>query len=244
MVVDEGTVDQLPPDSSSGGKKERQGAVDRVMKRLEVHVKRNLAQWIRIQEVQNLLERHCGDRYRRDIAGFEHRAHIGPLTAVIRGLVAERVPIREFTRIYDTYRRLWEGKKGVQTMIREIRCLPEVRPGLWGNDEHHSRFVLAARAEAELLQAMRLVQGIPILALEPRRRAELVAAVVAAAADVSLASLTVGDRVLRPLVRRLIEDDLPEVPVLAREELECLVAAVEAVEIGIPEAQSSGEVTT
>ncbi len=243
VVVEEGIATGRVPPSAPDIEENWKNPLWFTMDRLEIYLERNLSQWIRAQEVQNLLERHCPDRYHptipNSIVEIETHKHIGPLTIVIRSLVAERVSIRQFAKIYELYRSLWDAGEHVQAMTREIRKDRAIRPELWGNTQEYRRFVLSESAEAELWDACESIDGFTALVLHPRRREEIVRAIMAGMKAEGKKSLTIRQSILRPLVRRLIEPELPDVPVLAEEEVECHVRAIECIEIPIPPTKKS-----
>lgn len=243
VVVEEGVANGRSPVSAQDMAPNWQYPLRFTMERLANYLEGNLSQWIRVQEVQNLLESHCQERYHISIPDsipeIETHKHIGHLTIVIRSLVAERVPIREFSKIYDLYRSLWDAGEHIQAITREIRKDRTIRPELWGNTQEYQRFILSQLAEGELWEACESIDGFTILVLNPERREEVISAIVAGLKAEGKKSLTVRRATLRPLVRRLIEQNLPGVPVLAEEEIECHVRTIECIEITIPPSEES-----
>ena len=186
---------------------------------LEQLLQQNLAEWIRVQEVQNLLERYCNELYRVNIPAFETDGHIGPLTIIVRSLVAERVSIRDFRTIYELYYSMSEDRKALQDIVDAVRQLPTIKRNLWGNETSYQRFVLDDRFEDLLGNHLKSINGCRVLELGEDERNQVSAAISSSISPTSLCSLTVSSRELRPLLRKLIEKRLPAVPVLWVDEL-------------------------
>jgi type III secretory pathway component EscV len=103
---------------------------------------------------------------------------------------------------------------------------------------------LSDAAEHELAQTCVSCAGFTLLVLRRPQRGALIGALRAAVDRTSPSSLTFGRIDLRALLRRLIEDDLPDVPVLHEAELEPAVRGSETIEIPLAARASTGEVAT
>jgi len=186
-----------------------------VLQELEHVLIRNLVLWIEVQEVQNLLERHCYEAYSERIAEFETYNHILPLTALVQSLVEERTPITEFARIYNFYRQ-FPDRSEIDQMAAALRMLPFIREKLWGNDGSRSCVVLGAGTEDALTAKIIRSWQTEVLPLSGEERLRLLAAFRRSA---ETAAVVVRKPSLRKHVWRLVSEELPELPVLAECEL-------------------------
>ena len=187
---------------------------------LEDLIAANLVEFVGHQEVQNLLETSQlvgpdGD----DIVAKETRAHMDPLTNVVRALVTERVPIADFAHVYALFRRLWTRDVPPWSITEAIRSDPGIRSRLWGNNASFSHFELGPRLMALIDDGVRGVDG-TVLALEPEDTQRVLAAVREAISGSEQPAVIVPRQNRRSVMRRLLEIEFPQVPVLAMAELE------------------------
>jgi hypothetical protein len=176
---------------------------------------RNLVLWIEVQEVQNLLEKHCYDVYSEHVAEFETFSHILPLTALLQSLVEERTPITEFARIYNFYRQ-FPNRSDIDNMAAVVRMLLFVRGRLWGNDGSRSCVVLGHGTEDVLAGKVILCGETEILPLSVEEHHQLLKAF----RDYEpTAVVVVRNASLRKHIWRLVSEELPDLPVLAEDEL-------------------------
>jgi flagellar biosynthesis component FlhA len=207
-------VDDVDARASLGHQQLLSAAIDR----LDGLLRSKLSLWIEVQEVQNLLERHCNDLYRRDIEGFESHAHIRPLVYIVQELVDQDVPIIAFSDIYAVFRRL-RFTRSVDDIVDEARELPRVRPYLPGNSETFKRHVLSLRTERWLLSRVRTAGDATVLVLRPEERRALSAALHGLVRRAGNAALVVRQRELRRHVWRVVREDRLGLPVLSEREL-------------------------
>ena len=132
----------------------------------------------------------------------------------------------------------------MQAITRGIRRDRAIKPELWGNTPEYQRFMLFVSTEDELLDACESIDGFTALVMHPRRREEVLSAIATQMRAEGKKSLTVRQGTLRPLVRRLIEPKLPDVPVLAEEEIECHVRAIQCIEITVRPGERRQRVAT
>ena len=205
-------------DADAGSPLGHQQFLSAAMDRLDGLLRSKLSLWIEVQEVQNLLERHCNDLYSRDIEGFESHAHIRPLVYIVQELVDQGVPISAFSDIYAVFRRI-RFTHSVDDIVDEARQLPRVRPHLPGNSETFTRHVLGPRTERWLVSRVRTAGDAPVLVLPPKERHALSAALQELVKRTQNAVLVVRRRELRRHVWRVVRENRLALPVLSEVEL-------------------------
>jgi hypothetical protein len=196
----------------------RQQLLSAAIDRLDSLLRSKLSLWIEVQEVQNLLERHCNDLYRRDIEGFESHAHIRPLVYIVQELVDQGVPIIAFSDIYTVFRRT-QFTHNVDDIVDEVRELPRVRPRLPGNSESFTRHILGPCTERRLISRVRRAGDASVLVLPPEELHALSAVLRDLAGRTGNAVLVVRQRELRRHVWRVVREDRLTLPVLSEREL-------------------------
>jgi flagellar biosynthesis component FlhA len=142
---------------------------------------------------------------------------------VLRGLIREGVYLQPLEVIFDTFVRLRDEDIDLTDVVERIRNRPEIIPSLPGNRNADALLKLSKSFEASLAAA--IVRDPdnkhPVLAIEPVPCQEALNGVRHEVLHKTPASvaLLVEDPDIRPFVRRLVELELPGLPVLSRREL-------------------------
>jgi type III secretory pathway component EscV len=140
-------------------------------------------------------------------------------TQVMRGLLAERVPIKPVDRIWDRFIQLAREGIPLAEIIEEIRYLPDVRTSLPGNSGNYNLYATGELFESEVRKRVRTQNGEPYLEVEYEEYQRLITAVRSSVAQATQAVLLIDDRQLRAQIRRVVEVQFPNLPVLSRREL-------------------------
>ena len=184
---------------------------------IEAVLRRNLVSFLSVQETETLL-----DEWGQLESGKERVAAALPssrarhrFTWLLRALLAERVPVRDWQALLAVAAELDIVAAPLSAMLRSARL--RLLAQLPGNQPGAAHIELPAEYERTLLG---YENGQPFFAAGPVEKlaflnwlrqemkpADLNAALVTASPD------------LRPLLRHLVEPEFPELPVLAREEL-------------------------
>lgn len=187
---------------------------------LEGVVGRNLPDFVGYDEVAQLVEAISPAGLKELRAQAEKRT---ALTAVCKALLAEEASLSPFAAVYDAFQRSYSAGAGRQSMVERIRALPELGPGLAGNQRGYEAVPLGPHYELELRRAIYYSGPHSLLAMEPERCQAALTALrngLAGTGSVSVStSLVVDDPDLRPLLRRMIELEFPSIPVLSKREL-------------------------
>ncbi|WP_434051654.1 MAG: FHIPEP family type III secretion protein [Roseibium sp.] len=163
---------------------------------------------------------------------------LSKLTALLRALVDERVPIVALQAICDCFMDLHNRGVPLSTIAEEFRMLPEVRSRLISPS---TELVLleADQAFEEMFKAALHRDGSQAqLALLPEDCQDLLSAVRNAMLDVSDAALVLRDPELRPLARKLFSLEFPNLHILAQREIGSELAATPRRDLRIREAQT------
>lgn len=179
------------------------------IRHLEALITNNLSEFIDHQEANNLLDGEAATQL-KDLTAF---------TSVLKGLVAEKAPILAFPQILKKLNESLAEKKDLTTIIEEVRSLPEIRTSLWGNSAAYAFNRLGDQITKDIAKSVRIEQGNQFLAMLPEDCQEALARVRDNLSPGKNVALVVEQSELRPLIRRLIELEWPNVPVLSMAEL-------------------------
>ncbi len=188
---------------------------DYMMRHVEAVVRKNAGEFLGHQEIVNLLESSPSSSRDEIRASSEM---VTAVTAVCRALLAEEVPIQPFEELCAAFRSCHQSKVGLREMVERIRGVAPIRAQLPGNEAGRSLLTLSSRFEAEIRRSLYNDAGHLMLAMEPERCQEVLTAVRNCVNGRSHA-LVVEDGILRPFVRKLVELEFPDLPVLSRPEL-------------------------
>lgn len=149
----------------------------------------------------------------------ENPAMLTRLVRVLRGLLAERVPIKAFVEIAEFVAAAPAG--AVAPLLQACRMLPGVRAGLPGAQRGAVRVELPPEIESVLADALRGQGPEPVLALPSnaiRSIHERVHGLIST--EPRLAALVVRDAALRAPARRVVELAYPQLWVVSEAEVE------------------------
>jgi len=152
----------------------------------------------------------------------ENPVDLSILVAVLKNLLEEFAPIIPFGDIIETFIQLRAQGAERLDLLRAVRRLPEVRPGLPGNHEAGYLYSLGARFEEKIAGSIRVVGLESFLAMEPeetQRALSLIREMINRRPDVKNVALLTSNPTIRRFVRRLVELEFPYFFVLSREEL-------------------------
>ena len=193
-------------------------------------------------ETQNLLVRHLYSSIQKHLPGFvghqetmemletsfpeaartlrDNRHELSALVIVLRNLVEEFVPLFPLRGIVETFSRLRASGTARLEILRAIRCLPEVRPRLIGNNDTTSFYRLAPALEEAFADSIQIVDSLPCLAMNPETTQRILRTIRdMAARHTHSVALLVGNPSIRRFVRKLVELEFPHLFVLSGEEL-------------------------
>lgn len=184
---------------------------------IEAVLRRNLALFLGVQEVDALLAEWGkaeggGERVASALPGASERLRF---TWLLKRLVAERVPITNSEALLAAAGDLGPAPVSLAGMVRAAR--QRLRAELPGNAPDTTRITLTPEQERALLG---YEDGQPFLAATPAEKLEFLSWLRATMQPLGQnAALVTESADLRPLLRRLIEPEFPEVPVLDAQEL-------------------------
>ena len=183
-------------------------------------VERNLADFIGVNETYERLTEVCFDllpQIEQSDGGVPRFA------GVLRALVAERVPIGELREICKRYLEV-RGGLSQADMVEQLRSLPQIAPRLPGNAAGTQLISMGADFERRILEGVHRDGSHVVLAMLPDSCQATLGEVRDRLTDQRHATLVVESAPARPFVRKLIEMEWPNVPVLSRHELEIMSA--------------------
>jgi type III secretion protein V len=176
-------------------------------------IESNLALFVGVQEVHELL------------AGAELldpvRARPGALTAFarsLRGLVTERVPIHALRALWAGFEGPWQSGASIPAIIEQLRALPEIKRVLPGNGDSRRRYVLGDALEAAVRGSLDRGGAVPVFAMTPELCQQTLTA-VRETVDAATPGVIVCAADVRQFVRKLVELEFSNLPVVSRDEL-------------------------
>jgi flagellar biosynthesis component FlhA len=193
------------------------GLLEYPMRHLRAVIENQLTSFLGHQEVLNLLEEQESEIRRTILARPEL---LSPLTAVLRALVDEGVPIVALDALCARFMELHEASRPLSDIAEALRVLPDVLPVLPGNRDARPLFQAGDAFEQRLVAALHEDGGPAVLAMAPQDCQEVLAAVRNAVAGEPDCALVLRSAALRPLARLLFEIEFPRMAILAERELE------------------------
>jgi tetratricopeptide (TPR) repeat protein len=206
------------------------------LRHLEALLERNLGEFVTHQELTRLLG--AGEEDARLQIGSSS-GELTALTLVVRALLSEAVPVRAFNVICKTVVELRTSGATLVDIVERVRALPEILPQLPGQSTRYSFYQLGVHLEKELTRSIYRESPQPLLALEPQRCQDILTT-IRGRAGVDALALLVKNAELRPLVRKLVELEFPNMPVLSWAELQPALSTRVVGEIELPEAAHAG----
>lgn len=200
-----------------------------LMRQVDAVLRRNLADLLGIQEVAALLE-EVAEPVRSTLR--ERPALMVTLVNVCRGLLAEGVTLAPFRELCSSVLSMHADRVRPREMVERIRLLPGFRDRLPGRASAVG-VRTTDRFEAALRQGLYRHGDQAVLALEPAACQQALAALPELLRERGRA-LVVADAALRPFVRKLVEMNFPELPVLsAAETRDGASVAVERIDLAL-----------
>jgi type III secretion protein V len=179
---------------------------------LHAVLERNLHELVDVDQVaQKVSDAGLADQ-------FEQRPEaLVRFTAVLRALAEERVPLRAMSVLANAFMRCADQPVPTLDIVKQLRGMPEIKEVLPGNLAP-VRYVLAQEIVDLLRTSIHGADAVPVLAIDPTKCQQVLTS-IRAALDPTAACTLVCDADLRPFVRKLVELEWPDLPVLAVDEL-------------------------
>lgn len=183
-------------------------------------VQKRLASFLTHDDVMRLAKIHLDAA-----AALEVEARwLTPLTTVLRAMLQERVPVRNLRAIFDGLRTSMQVQPSLVQAVEEIRAREEMRWSLPGMEWETQYLRLTQDTERMLMKRVRQFRGEALLAIEPEQTQDFLAALRntindSLPVDAPPIAMLVAQAPLRPHVRRLVELEFPNLPVVSEREV-------------------------
>lgn len=198
-------------------------------------LRRHLSRFLGVQEAVTLLNR-IGDDYPEVVKEAVRALPAARIAEVLRRLVEEEVPLRNMRDVLEGLTDAAQGERDVPRLADMTRiALKRYLIDAAAPDGEVRALVVTPELETMVREATRLVDGAERLAVPPDVARDLVAT-IAATAQETRANALVTSFEARRAVRKLIEPDLFDLPVLAFNELSSLTRLEMVGQIGMPAA--------
>jgi len=187
---------------------------------LEAVLRRNLANFLGIQEVETILENHAktaeGEQQITSVLpDRQTRVHFARL---LRTLVKENTPISNIGEILQAFRELQLNSENLDEAVRQIRL--QNKSILSGNRPEVQRFGLPRNWEEMVNGWARMVDGKTKFTPPPDKAHNLIQEIDRLVPSPNRNSvLVVNNHQTRPFLRRLLENRFPDLMVMSAEEL-------------------------
>jgi tetratricopeptide (TPR) repeat protein len=183
------------------------------LRHLELLLQKYLAEFADHQETSFLLQAAA-------VQSEPPLEEITAFTKVLRALASEEVPVVALGQIYALFKSEREAGVDLTTIVERLRSLPEILPGLPGNNERSSLFGLGRELEDLIAGNLRQNPAGPVLAMQLQEVQPIMAEMKSVGTDPpSATAIVVDNAALRPFVRRLVDLLFPNFSVLSRPEL-------------------------
>jgi tetratricopeptide (TPR) repeat protein len=186
---------------------------------LEAILRRNLAQFLGLQEVEKLLsqwqETEEGDLVKAVLSNSEAKQYVARL---LRALVKENVPVKSWEKIMEAIRDKELMENDINAMVNRVRL--QLKEELPGNNAYTKLINLPFEIENQIANWIWPQNKKTYLAIPPEDTQELLSQIreLVNSNDVNQV-LVVQKSEVRPFVRRLVELEYPFLMVLSQEEL-------------------------
>lgn len=212
----------------------------RVTAGVEALIRRNLARFLGVQEAVALLNR-VGEAYPEVVKEAVRAVPAARLAEVLRRLAEEEVPLRNMRDVLEGLTDAAGQERDTARIADMTRItLKHYLLDAVARDGVIRALVVTPELETMIREAVRMVDGAERLALQPETARDLVVAIGGAAEDTRANALVTSFEVRRVL-RKLIEPDLFDLPVLAFNEMSP-TARIEIVgQIAAPQVALAGE---
>ncbi len=186
------------------------------IRHLEKVMIKNLTEFTGLQDTINLL---ITDYY-GDYANLkESHEKLELFAAACRELTDEEVPIKSLKLLIGIFNERYSKTIDPSDIAEDFRSLPEIKPGLAGNNENSLIFTAGKRFEEEIIRSLNKNNSFTVLAMEPERCQYILNLVKQKLGNNKNCAILVNNRTIRRYLRKLIELEFPGVPVLAGGEL-------------------------
>lgn len=185
------------------------------LKHLEYVISKNLVEFVGHQEVKNILERDTSKTY---TVVSNSTTNLTSFTNIFRGLLSEQVSIQKSGVIRQTTNKLYTNNFNLLNITETIRSLHEFKPKLAGNNGDYMLLKLGKGFELEIERSIYRKKTGAVLAMEPER-CQKVLTCFRNNIEHHKSAILVENLEIRPFVRKLIELEFPDVPVLSQQEL-------------------------
>ena len=197
-----------------------------LVERLAQLLRENFAAFVGHQEVCAALNMRVPEALPRFCADS---VALSGLVQVLRLLASEHVPLTELPAIVAAFELHWARHRCRLAVLQAVRQLAELRPLLPGNSADVRALSLDLRWESAIRAGICRRDGMLWLSCGPELYARLLEALHRALPAPGEAALVVSAPDLRRFVRRIIELEFPDLPVLAQAE-HLHLSAAEALE--------------
>lgn len=200
---------------------------------IEAVLRRNLARFLGVQEAVSLLNR-IGEDYPEVVKEAVRAVPAARIAEVMRRLAEEEVPLRNMRDVLEGLTDAAQGERETPRLADMTRIalkrylIDAAAPG-----GEVRALVVTPELEAMVRDATRLVDGEERLAIQPEVARSLVATIAETARETRANALVTSFEVRRA-VRKLIEPDLFDLPVLAFNELSSMTRLEMVGQIGLP----------
>lgn len=209
------------------------GDTDALVVAVEAVIRRNLPRFLGVQEAVTLLNR-IGEDYPEVVKEAVRAVPAAKIAEVLRRLAEEEVPLRNMRDVLEGLTEAAQAERETPRLADMTRvALKRYLLDAAAPDGLVRALVVTPELEAMVREAVRLVDGVERLAIQPDVARALVEA-IAAAAEQTRANAVVTSFEVRRAVRKLIEPDLFDLPVLAFNELSSMTRLEVVGQIGLP----------
>ena len=196
-------------------------------------LRRNLARFLGVQEAVTLLNR-IGEDYPEVVKEAVRAVPAARIAEVMRRLAEEEVPLRNMRDVLEGLTDAAQSEREVPRLADMTRiALKRYLIDAAAPAGEVRALVVTPELEAMVRESVRVVDGAERLAIQPDVAAGLVST-IARTAEETRANALVTSFEVRRAVRKLIEPDLFDLPVLAFNELSAMTRLEMVGQIGLP----------
>ncbi|NJR78486.1 flagellar biosynthesis protein FlhA [Sphingomonas corticis] len=200
---------------------------------VEALLRRNLARFLGVQEAVALLNR-IGDDYPEVVKEAVRALPAARIADVMRRLAEEEVPLRNMRDVLEGLTDAAQNERETPRLADMTRiALKRYLIDVAAPDGEVRALVVTPELETMVREATRIVDGAERLAIPPDVAQNLVATIASTARE-TRANALVTSFEARRAVRKLIEPDLFDLPVLAFNELSSMTRLEMVGQIGLP----------
>lgn len=216
-----------------GGLDTLPGSAPALVESVRETLRRNLSMFMGVQEATTILNR-IGADYPEVVKEAVRAVPTARIAEVFRRLLEEEVPLRHVRDVLEGIAEAGGQERDAGRIADLTRvALRRSILGVYAEDGALRALVISSEAEEMIRKTVRIVDGVERLALEPAQARDLVVS-IASAAESSGAAVLLTAFDIRRAVRKLIEPDLFDLPVLSFNELIPSVKLEVVGQIGAP----------